>query len=676
MATRKKGKATAAAKRAKPAKARSANGAKAPISNDSPVALLAKPARARKASSATSAAPSARKRAPAKRSSRNDIPDLDVPGMAGKSLVIVESPAKAKTIGKYLGSEYRVRATVGHVRDLPEKGLGIDIEHGFAPKYVPVPGKEKTLAELRGAAKVASHVYIATDPDSEGEAIAWHVAETIKQKGTPAPERVLFHEITSDAVHTAIANAGVIDVKKVHAQQARRVLDRLVGYKASPLLWKTVRKGLSAGRVQTVALRLIVERERDIRAFKPVEYWSIEALLEKAGQKFTARLHQVNGKKTELSNERDTMDIVNAVKSRDVFEVTDLRRRERRKNPQAPFTTSTLQQEGAKKLSFGSKKTMRVAQGLYEGVELGAEGAVGLITYMRTDSTRISEVAAQQAPDYLTTLFGAHFLAKGPQLYGKAGQANTQDAHEAVRPTDPTRRPEHVKKFLTPEQFKLYELIWKRFMASQMAPAVFDTTTVDFLIDGNEGRKSTLEPRSYLFRSTGSIVKFEGFLTLYREAHEEGEGRALEDEQALPEVALNEHIPVKEIVPKQHFTEPPARFSEASLVKELERLGIGRPSTYASIISVLADRHYVLLEQRRFTPTPLGETVAKIMVMQFPDIFNVEFTSGMEGELDKVEAGSLGWQRVLEEFWDPFLVSLNAANVEDLIAQAHDLSVL
>jgi DNA topoisomerase-1 len=678
MATKKRGKTTTAAKRARPAKADPRNSVELPAESDGAVALITKKPRAKKAISAASAAPAAaKKRAPAKKSSRNDIPELDVPGMAGKSLVIVESPAKAKTIGKYLGSEYRVRATVGHVRDLPEKGLGIDIEHGFAPKYVPVPGKEKTLAELRGAAKVASHVYIATDPDREGEAIAWHVAETIKQKGTPSPERVLFHEITSDAVHAAIANAGVIDVKKVHAQQARRVLDRLVGYKASPLLWKTVRKGLSAGRVQTVALRLIVEREREIRAFKPVEYWSIEALLEKEGQKFTARLHQVNGKKTELTNERDTMDVVNAVKSRETFQVTDLRRRERRKNPQAPFTTSTLQQEGAKKLSFGSKKTMRVAQGLYEGVELGAEGAVGLITYMRTDSTRISELAAQQARDYLTTLFGAQFLAKGgPQLYGKSGQANTQDAHEAVRPTDPTRRPEHVKKFLTPEQYKLYELIWKRFMASQMAPAVFDTTTVDFLIDGNEGRKAGGEPREYLFRSTGSIVKFEGFLTLYREAHEEGEGRALEDEQALPEVALNEKIPVKEIVPKQHFTEPPARFSEASLVKELERLGIGRPSTYASIISVLADRHYVLLEQRRFTPTPLGETVSKIMVMQFPDIFNVEFTSGMEGELDKVEAGSMGWQRVLEEFWEPFSVALNAANVEDLIAQAHDLSVL
>jgi DNA topoisomerase I len=673
MALRKKAKSVATPKRARSAKVKASEAAVA-------TTAVAAPARSRRkvagAGAATAVKPATkRKRPAARKSTRHVIPELDVPGMAGKSLVIVESPAKAKTIGKYLGNDYRVRATVGHVRDLPEKGLGIDIEHGFTPKYVPVPGKEKTLAELRGAAKVASHVYIATDPDREGEAIAWHVAETIKQKGTPAPERVLFHEITSEAVHEAIRNAGVIDEKKVEAQQARRVLDRLVGYKASPLLWKTVRKGLSAGRVQTVALRLIVERERDIRAFKPVEYWTIEALLEKEGQRFTARLHQVNGKKAELSNERAATAVVDAVKTRDTFQVTDLRRRERRKNPSAPFTTSTMQQEGAKKLSFGSKKTMRVAQGLYEGVELGAEGAVGLITYMRTDSTRISEGASIQARNYLTSLFGAQYLAKGVQLYGKAGQVNTQDAHEAVRPTDPTRRPEHIKKYLSPEQYKLYELIWKRFMASQMAPAVFDTTTVDFLIDGNEGRPSP-EPRLYLFRSTGSIVKFEGFLALYREAHEEGDGRALEDEQALPEVALDERIPVKEIVPKQHFTEPPPRFSEASLVKELERLGIGRPSTYASIISVLADRHYVLLEQRRFTPTPLGETVTKIMVRQFPDIFNVEFTSGMEGELDKVEDGTLGWQRVLEQFWGPFAGALNGANVEELIAQAHDLSML
>jgi DNA topoisomerase-1 len=412
-----------------------------------------------------------------------------------------------------------------------------------------------------------------------------------------------------------------------------------------------------------------VEREREIRAFKPVEYWSIEALLEKDSQRFLARLHLVDGKKPEIGNEAAATAIVNDVKGRSTFPVTNVRRRERRKNPAAPFTTSTMQQEAAKKLGFGSKRTMRIAQQLYEGVELGAEGAGGLITYMRTDSTRIAESAALQAREHLATLFGEQFLAPGPQLYGKSGgaratQVNAQDAHEGIRPTDPTRRPEHVKKFLTPDQFKLYELVWKRFMASQMAPAIFDTTTVDFDL----GR--------YLFRSTGSVIKFEGFLVLYREAHEEGDGRALEDEQALPVLSVGELVPLVEIIPKQHFTEPPPRFSEASLVKELERLGIGRPSTYASIISTLADRHYATLEQRRFTPTELGETVEKIMIRQFPDIFNVAFTSNMEGELDRVEEGEVGWQRVLEEFYGPFSVSLSQVNVEDLIAQAHDLSML
>ena len=582
----------------------------------------------------------------------------------GKSLVIVESPAKAKTIGKYLGPAYRVRATVGHVRDLPAKGLGIDVAHGFEPTYVTVPGKEKTLAELKSAAKVASRVYLATDPDREGEAIAWHVSESIKQRNGVPIQRVMFHEITKDAVQNAIRNATSIDEKKVEAQQARRVLDRLVGYKASPLLWKTVKKGLSAGRVQTVALRLIVEREREIRAFKPVEYWTVEALLEKAGQRFTAKLHQIDGKKPEIGNEAQAKAILGDLTGRKSFTVTDVRRRERRKNPSAPFTTSTMQQEAAKKIGFGSKRTMRVAQTLYEGVDVGPEGAVGLITYMRTDSTRVAESAALQARDYLRSLFGEEHLATGPRLYGKAQQANAQDAHEAVRPTDPSRRPEHIRKFLSPDQFKLYELIWKRFMASQMAPAVFDTTTVDFDL----GR--------YLFRSTGSVVKFEGFLALYREAHEEGDARALEDEQALPVLELREDVPVREIIPRQHFTEPPPRFSEASLVKELERLGIGRPSTYASIISVLADRHYVLLEQRRFTPTPLGETVAKIMVHQFPDIFNVAFTSSMEGELDKIEEGALSWRGVLEDFYDSFAESLGKADIEDLIGRAHDLSML
>ena len=616
---------------------------------------------ARKSGAVSAAAPSGARKAGGRRA---PIEPLDIPAVAGKSLVIVESPAKAKTIGKYLGPDYRVRATVGHVRDLPEKGLGIDVAHGFKPTYVTVPGKEKTLAELKSAAKVASRVYLATDPDREGEAIAWHVAESIRQKGGAPIRRVMFHEITRDAVQRAIRDATSIDERKVEAQQTRRVLDRLVGYKASPLLWKTVKKGLSAGRVQTVALRLIVEREREIRAFKPIEYWSIEALLEKKGQRFTAKLHQVDGKKPEIGTEAQAAAILRDLAGRKTFGVTEVRRRERRKNPAAPFTTSTLQQEAAKKLGFGSKRTMRVAQDLYEGIELGNEGAVGLITYMRTDSTRVAESAALEARETIKRLFGERHLAAGPQLYGKAQQANAQDAHEAVRPTDPSRRPDEVKRYLSPDQARLYDLVWKRFLASQMAPAVFDTTTVDFDL----GR--------YLFRSTGSVVKFDGYLALYRETHEEGEGRALEDEQALPVLDVKENIPVREIVPHQHFTEPPPRFSEASLVKELERLGIGRPSTYASIISVLAERRYVTLEQRRFTPTPLGETVEKIMVHQFPDIFNVAFTSSMEGELDKVEEGKLDSQRVLGEFYGPFARALDHADIEDLIGRAHDLSAL
>ena len=610
---------------------------------------------------------------------------------SGASLVIVESPAKAKTIGKYLGRAYRVKATVGHVRDLPQKKLGIDIDSGFVPEYVTIAGKEKTLADLKSAAKDAREIFLATDPDREGEAIAWHVADQIRRRGGAPIRRVLFHEITKDAVERAIAGAGVIDEKKVEAQQARRVLDRLVGYKASPLLWKTVKTGLSAGRVQTVALRLIVEREREIRAFTAVEYWSIEAQLEKDGQQFTARLHHLDGKKPEIPNEQTAkgiVDAVTAIAKRElstqhaarstqpavgVFPVSDVKRRERRKNPSAPFTTSTLQQEAAKKLGFGSKRTMRVAQDLYEGIELGDE-TVGLITYMRTDSTRVAPSAAAQARDHLRVLFGAEFLADSPRLYGNSKQANTQDAHEAVRPTDPTRHPEHIRRYLDVDQFKLYQLIWQRFMASQMAPAVFDTTTVEY--DLQSEQSATRNPQSYHFRSTGSVIKFSGYLALYREAHEEGEGRALEDEQPLPVLEKGERVPVREIVPNQHFTEPPPRFSEASLVKELERLGIGRPSTYASIISTLTEKQYVRLEQRRFFPSDLGEKVERVMVKQFPDIFNVKFTSEMEEELDKVEDGSLGWQRVLEEFWKPFESALKTADPQKMIADAHDLGDL
>ncbi len=595
------------------------------------------------------------------------------------SLVIVESPAKAKTIGKYLGRGYRVRATVGHIMDLPQKKLGIDIEKGFEPDLVPIPGKEKTIAELKSAAKTSRQVLIATDPDREGEAIAWHVAEQLRPKrgkATVPVRRVLFHEITKDAVLRAVNAAGEIDGRKVEAQQARRVLDRLVGYKASPVLWKTVKKGISAGRVQTVALRLIVEREREIRAFTPVEYWTIEAALEKGGTPFTAKLHHIDGQKPEIRSQAEADRILGDLKGRKTFGVTDVKRRERRKNPSAPFTTSTLQQEAAKKLSFGSKRTMRVAQGLYEGIELGDEGGVGLITYMRTDSTRVAEVAAEQARDFLRRVHGKEYLSASPQLYGdgKNKSKNAQEAHEAIRPTDPSRRPEDVKKYLTADQFKLYQLVWQRFMASQMAPAVFDTTTVDFDIPA--AAQPDIGRRSYLFRATGSIIKFAGFLALYRESHEEGEHKVLEDEQALPPMERGEAVPVKAITPTQHFTEPPPRFSEASLVKELEKLGIGRPSTYAAIISVLVDRHYVNLEQRRFFPTELGETVEKVMVKQFPDVFNVGFTSEMETELDKIEDGELGWRRVLEDFYKPFAKSLNAVDAPALIAASHDLSNL
>src|SRR3954470_8181720 len=603
----------------------------------------------------------------------------------GGTLVIVESPAKAKTIGKYLGRGYRVTATVGHIMDLPEKKLGIDVDNGFEPDLVPIPGKEKRIAELKAAAKVSKEVLIATDPDREGEAIAYHVAGQIRPKrvgkkaavGGPIIKRVLFHEITKEAVRKAITEAGEIDDLKVEAQQARRVLDRLVGYKASPLLWKTVKKGLSAGRVQPRAVALTGERQGEIRAFKPVKYWSIEALLEKSGQQFTAKLHQIDGKKAEIPNEAAAQRILSDMQGRDTFPVTEVKRRERRKNPSAPFTTSTLQQEAAKKLGFGSKRTMRIAQDLYEGIEIGGdEGPQGLITYMRTDSTRVADSAASAAQDYVRTLFGKEFLAAGPQLYGggKTAAKNAQDAHEAVRPTDPTRRPEDIRRYLSPDQFKLYQLVWQRFMASQMAPAVFDTTTVDF--DIPSAAQPDIGRRNYLWRSTGSIVKFQGFLVLYREAREEGEHKTLEDEMELPVVDVGENIPCKGIKPAQHFTQPPPRFSEASLVKELERLGIGRPSTYASIISVLADRRYVELTNRRFFPTELGETVEKVMIKQFPDIFNVGFTSEMETELDKIEEGTLGWQRVLGDFWTPFAVSLKNIQVADLIAEAHDLSAI
>jgi len=597
---------------------------------------------------------------PARRRKAN--PGAATPAQGRGALVVVESPTKAKTIGKYLGRGYTVKATVGHVRDLPQRELGVDVDKGFAPKYVTIKGKAKTLSEIKKAAKTSDRVLIATDPDREGEAIAWHVAEQIGNGGKV--RRVLFHEITKEAVAQALANPVDIDQKKVDAQQARRILDRLVGYKASPLLWKSLKTGLSAGRVQTVALRLIVEREQAIRKFVPQEYWTIEADLEKDGQVFQARLHKLDGHKPEIKDAASAQTIVDAA-GRLPFVVSDVTRKERKKRPAAPFTTSTLQQEAAKQLGFSAKRTMRAAQALYEGQEVGAEGPVGLITYMRTDSTRVADSAIAQARDFIATQFDKRYLPESPNVYGGSrGQSRVQDAHEAIRPTDVLRRPEELEAALEADLFKLYQLIWRRFVASQMNPAVYETTTVDFDL----GR--------FLFRATGSRVLFDGYHVLYHEAHEPEEGKSLEDLAPIPALVVGDNVVVQKITPNQHFTEPPPRFSEASLVKELERLGIGRPSTYATIISTLQTRSYVTTKDRRFTPTDLGETVCKIMVRLFPDTFDVGFTAQMESELDKVEEGDLGWQQVLGDFWTPFSKALGAVDVQQLIRETHDLSKL
>jgi DNA topoisomerase-1 len=582
------------------------------------------------------------------------------PRRRGDALVIVESPTKAKTIGKYLGSGYAVKATIGHVRDLPTRKLGVEIEDGtFRPEYVVIKGKNQTLADIKKAAKAASEVYLATDPDREGEAIAWHVASQL-DRSVPT-HRVLFHEITKDAIEEAMRTPGQINEDKVNAQQARRILDRLVGYKASPILWKSIQTGLSAGRVQTVALRLIVERERDIRAFKPQEYWTIEALCEKGGQTFEASLHKLDGHKPQLHSAAEAQAVVDAVRSQP-FVVASVEKKQRRKRPAAPFTTSTIQQEAAKRLGFSSRRTMRAAQDLYEGIDVGEDGPAGLITYMRTDSVRVSDTAIASVRDFIATNYAKPYLPEAPNVYSAKKNARVQDAHEAIRPTDVRRRPESVQRHLEPDQFKLYQLIWQRFVASQMTPAVYDMTIVDFDL----GR--------YLFRATGSVMIFDGYHTIYLEGREPEEGKTMDDLAPIPPLEQGDRVDVREIIPSQHFTEPPPRFSEASLVKELERLGIGRPSTYSAIISTLSAREYVKVDQRRFFPTSLGETVERVMVSKFPDIFNVGFTAEMETELDRVEDGELGWQRVLRDFYDPFTKALDAVDINALVAEAHGLS--
>ena len=595
------------------------------------------------------------------RARKNGAP---TPGRDGRpALVIVESPTKAKTIGKYLGSGYDVKATIGHLRDLPTRELGVDVDNNFEPKYVTIKGKTKTLSELKKAAKGASAIYLATDPDREGEAIAWHVADQLRV-GLPAAvrtHRILFHEITKEAIQEALRDPGEIDDRKVDAQQARRILDRLVGYKASPILWHSIKTGLSAGRVQTVALRLIVEREREIRAFKPQEYWSIEALCAKDGQTFEAALTKVGGHKPQLHNEADARAVVDAVRPRP-FVVTKVEKRNRKKNPGAPFTTSTLQQEAAKKLGFSSRRTMRAAQDLYEGMDVGEDGPVGLITYMRTDSPQVSETAIASVRGFIKKNYAKPYLPESPNAYNPKKNARVQGAHEAIRPTDVSRRPEQIQQYLEPDQFRLYQLIWQRFVASQMTPAVYDMTVVDFDLG------------EYLFRATGSVLVFDGYHTVYREGREKEEGKTMDDLPPIPPLVVGDQVEVREIVPNQHFTEPPPRFSEASLVKELERLGIGRPSTYSAIISTLSAREYVKVDQRRFFPTELGETVEKIMVSKFPEIFNVEFTSEMEEELDRIEDGELKWQRVLKDFYGPFVKALDAVDMKALVADAHGLN--
>jgi DNA topoisomerase-1 len=639
MATTKKGKSATPKAPAK--------GAAKPAKGKAPATTASAKAASAKAASA--------KAAPKKRAQRPDV--VEVESGTGNALVVVESPTKAKSIGKYLGRGYEVKATIGHIRDLPTRKLGVDVEDGFRPDYVTIKGKTQTLSDLKKAAKKARAVYLATDPDREGEAIAWHVAD---QLDTTAPmHRVLFHEITKEAVKDAMSKPGSIDDRLVNAQQARRILDRLVGYKASPILWQSIKTGLSAGRVQTVALRLIVEREREIRAFKPQEYWTIAAECAKGGQVFTAELKKIGGHNPQLHNETDARRVVDAL-TRLPFIVSKVEKRNRRKRPGAPFTTSTVQQEAAKKLGFSARRTMRAAQDLYEGMEIGEDAPAGLITYMRTDSVRVSDAAIEGVRAFITKNYAKPYLPEAPNTYTSKA-ARVQDAHEAIRPTDVRRRPEDVQKYLEPDQFRLYQLIWQRFVASQMTPAVYDMTVVDFDLG------------EYLLRATGSVMIFDGYHVLYTEGREAEEGKSVEDLSPIPVLEAGDRVEVHSITPDQHFTEPPPRFSEASLVKELERLGIGRPSTYAQIIGTLTAREYVRLDQRRFTTTELGETVERIMVDQFPTIFNVEFTSAMETELDKIEEGELGWQRVLSDFYGPFTKALAAVNLSAIVAEAHGL---
>jgi len=569
-----------------------------------------------------------------------------------KELVIVESPAKAKTLTKLLGSRYSVKASLGHVRDLPQKGLGVDVRNGFAPKYVLLEGKRSVVRGLKEAARAASAVYLATDPDREGEAISWHLIEAVGLKGKPT-HRVVFHEITKEAIQEAFRHPRGIDINLVNAQQARRILDRLVGYKVSPLLWRNVRRGLSAGRVQSVALRMIVEREREVQDFIPVEYWTIEAKLVgkivaegKKTLSFRAELVGLADKaeKLEIHNQDEAENFTQELREA-TYLVAKVSKKRVLRQPAPPFITSTLQQEAWHKLHFAAKRTMALAQQLYEGLPIGEEGLVGLITYMRTDSTRVAEPAIRETRSYIEQKFGADFLPPHPRQFARKVKG-AQEAHEAIRPTKISREPELIKPFLTPDQAKLYELIWRRMVASQMAAASFDNTTVDIEAKAQEGK-------AYLLRASSSVLKFPGFLVLY----------SVEPSLPLPVLAEGEELLLIDLFPQQHFTQPPPRYNDATLVKALEEKGIGRPSTYAPIISTLQERRYVDRKDGKFHPLELGLLVNDLLVEHFPPIVDTGFTAQMEERLDEIARGGEEWMKVVQDFYNPFEEMLTKAAI-------------
>ncbi len=567
-----------------------------------------------------------------------------------KSLLVVESPAKAKTLSRYVASSFSVMATVGHIKDLPQRELGVDVENKFQPQYQVISGKWKIIKELRTATDDVDDIYLAPDPDREGEAIAWHVAEEVDDK--KKIYRVMFHEITKKAVQNALKTPALLDRNKFDAQQARRILDRLVGYLISPLLWRKVRRGLSAGRVQSVAVRLICEREEEVRRFRPQEYWTVQVLLEGSCKPvFNAKLLRIQGKKANISNAEQASKLKDSLEG-EAYLINKVEKKRTKRNPPPPFITSTLQQEASRRYRFSPKRTMKIAQKLYEGIALGEEGPQGLITYMRTDSVRVSEEAIQDARTYIKDKLGGPYLPASPRVF-KSKKKNVQDAHEAIRPAVIDLEPTKAKAFLTKEQFQLYDLIWKRFLATQMKSAELDQTRID------------IQAGDCLFRANGSVLHFDGYRKLYEETSESDQQEKLE-EGLLPDVKEGETLKKEDIQLEQHFTQPPPRYSESSLIKELEEKGIGRPSTYAAIISNIRDRQYVVLTKGKLSPSELGELVNKLLVDNFPDILNVEFTATMESSLDSIEVGEKDWMEVLDNFYTAFNKDLERAKHEML----------